>query len=69
MRHRQEFSKIVTEREHAALESELEAQGYRVSGEATRPGGQTEVFYERSPQRYYCGICGWVDISRFPNCH
>ncbi len=47
MSHRQEFSKIVTERERAALESELEAQGYRVSGEATRPGGQTEVFYER----------------------
>ncbi len=69
MSHRQEFSKIVTERERAALESELEAQGYRVSGEATRPGGQTEVFYERDEQQYYCGICRWVDISRFPNCH
>ncbi len=69
MRHRQESSKIVPESEREQLESELEAQGYRVSGEATRPGGQTEVFYERDPQHYYCGICGWVDISRFPNCH
>lgn len=19
--------------------------------------------------QYYCGICGWVDLSLFPNCH
>lgn len=19
--------------------------------------------------QYYCGICGWVDIDLFPNCH
>jgi hypothetical protein len=22
-----------------------------------------------SGQYYYCGICGWVHISHFPNCH
>ena len=66
---KQEQSKIVRDSDLEAVEKRLEAQGYRVSGEATRPGGQTEVFYERDPQHYYCGICGWVDISRFPNCH
>ena len=22
-----------------------------------------------SEQKYFCGICGWVNIEKFPNCH
>ena len=28
-----------------------------------------EEIRKQSGQYYYCGICGWVHISRFPNCH
>ncbi len=69
MRQRQESSKIVPESEIEAQTAELEAQGYRVSGEKTVQDGQTEIFYEQATSEYYCGICGWVHISRFPNCH
>jgi hypothetical protein len=24
---------------------------------------------EANPEYFYCGICGWVHLSQFPNCH
>ncbi len=66
---KQECSKSVPESTVEATEAALEAAGYRVSGEANLPVRLVQVTYERDPQQYYCGICGWVHISRFPNCH
>jgi hypothetical protein len=34
-----------------------------------REGVLRELQRSDDGQYYYCGICGWVHISRFPHCH
>lgn len=30
---------------------------------------EEQVSEDEHPGQYYCGICGWVPLSLFPNCH
>jgi hypothetical protein len=30
---------------------------------------QEENESNKHPGEYYCGICGWVPIKKFPHCH